>query len=270
MESLRVVHLTKSPSRDEGLSARLQTDLSGAFHLDSCQRLLWICRERELSAVAAEDLRSADVFEGADAYLFLLRVATGLESQIVGETDIFGQLTEAGRKTRESNDSGDLGLVMQRLFEDTKDIRSRYLQNLGGSSYGTLVRMMLKQSPGPRLMVGAGQLAQSVAPYLLDQELWLLNRSAENLDALRAALASREPAPGLQPRIRVISKEEEAQAWRQAASVVVCIPFDPAKARRARGLARRSRESRRPRDPSGRFPRRCRSLVQAPCFRSAG
>jgi hypothetical protein len=185
--------------------------------------VLWACWEPDLQGVTAE---GAELYEGADAYRFLLRVATGLESQIVGETDIFGQLKEAWRKSQGQAD-GAMDSLLQKLFEDTKDIRSRYLQNLGGASYGSLVRMMLKQSPGPRLLVGAGQLAHSVAPYLLDDELWIVNRSAAKREELYRALLDRCAAQGISPRIRVFEREQEAQAWREAASVVVCIPLDP-------------------------------------------
>jgi hypothetical protein len=222
---LRVLHLPKGPNRDLSAGARVREALPDALCLDSCQRMLWVCSVEDLEAAGLDDIAEAgiEVFEAADAYRFLLRVATGLESQIVGETDIFGQLKEAWRKC---GGGVELGVLMQRLFEDTKDIRSRYLQNLGGASYGSLVRMMLRSSPGPTLLVGAGQLAQSVAPYLMDQEIWLLNRSAESLAALHAELLAQAPA-GAPLRIRVISPTEEAMAWRQAAAVVVCIPFDP-------------------------------------------
>jgi hypothetical protein len=225
IETLRVVHLAKGPQAGQGVGARLQHELSHLFHLDSCQRLLWVCGEEEFDRLSLPSVSEIDVFEGVDAYRFLLRVSTGLESQIVGETDIFGQLKEAWRKME---DDTELGALMQRVFEDTKDIRSRYLQNLGGASYGSLVRMMLKQSPGPTLVVGAGQLAQAVAPYLLDQELWIFNRSAAKLADLHAELVARVEG-SLAPRIRVISEEEEAMAWRKAASVVVCIPMDAAR-----------------------------------------
>lgn len=227
IESLRVVHLAKGLQVGPGIGARLQQELSQLFHLDSCQRLLWVCNEIEFDQLELPPVSELDVFEGVDAYRFLLRVSTGLESQIVGETDIFGQLKEVWRK---SECDGELSALMQRLFEDTKDIRSRYLQNLGGASYGSLVRMMLRQSPGPRLIVGAGQLAQSVAPYLLDQELWISNRSAEKAAELQAQLLARDPsAGGVSRRIRIVSVDEEAQAWSRAASVVICIPLDAEK-----------------------------------------
>lgn len=222
LESLRVLHLPKGPHRDLSASVRIREALPGVLQLDSCQRMLWACSVEEFEAAELTGLDGLEVFEGVEAYYFLLRVATGLESQIVGETDIFGQLKESWRKC----DGGlDIGVLMQKLFEDTKDIRSRFLQNLGGASYGSLVRMMLKQSPGPTLVVGAGQLAQSVAPFLLDQEIWLVNRSADSLMSLHADLMARGQG-GQRPKIRIISKDEEAMAWREAAAVVVCIPFD--------------------------------------------
>jgi hypothetical protein len=223
IESLRVLHLPKGPHWDQGGAARLRDSLTGGLHLDSCQRMLWACSADELDRARIGAVKGLELFESADAYRFLLRVATGLESQIVGETDIFGQLKEAWRK---SSGGTELGALMQRVFEDTKDIRSRYLQNLGGASYGSLVRMMLKQSPGPTLVVGAGQLARSVAPYLLDQEIWILNRSREKALELHAELLTLAQG-GQKPVVRVIvSPEEEARAWRDAAAVVVCVPFD--------------------------------------------
>ena len=38
---------------------------------------------------------AGELYQGADAYGFLLRLASGLESEIAGETEIFGQIKEA-------------------------------------------------------------------------------------------------------------------------------------------------------------------------------
>jgi hypothetical protein len=118
---------------------------------------------------------------------------------------------------------------MQRLFEDTKEIRARYMQNVGGASYGSLVRMMLKEIQGgpeePILLVGAGKLATSILPWLDDHELWLINRSEDGLARLEAELKRR---PGVRFRsFRTI--EEQEYAWAHAAHVVVCVPLDAEK-----------------------------------------
>jgi hypothetical protein len=118
---------------------------------------------------------------------------------------------------------------IQRIFEDTKEIRSQYLQNLGGASYGSLVRMILGKQPEdkrePVLLLGAGQLAKSIAPYLLETELWIANRSQETLARLHRELEHKSSSKG----IRMLSDPAEIeQAWLKAAQAVVCVPHDPA------------------------------------------
>jgi hypothetical protein len=70
--------------------------------------------------------------------------------------------------------------------------------------------------------VGAGQIAQSIAPFLIESELWLTNRNLEHLASFHQSLAIR-------PRSRVksiLTHEEEAAAWAHAASVIICVPED--------------------------------------------
>lgn len=227
MKSLRVVHLLKSgSSTPEYRSAR------PAFVLDSCQRKLWV------EMLGAQDHASSPgpaftVFTGIQAYAFLLSVATGLESQIVGETDIFGQIKEAWKQQLPRLDADlkkSVSPWMQRLFEDTKEIRSLYLQNLGGSSYGSLLRKLLKDhqslAKGPTLLIGAGQLAHSVAPYLLEHELVISNRSPEKAFSLQSELLAQNPGT----RVRMTEGfEDELAELARAAQVIVCVPLDPSR-----------------------------------------
>jgi glutamyl-tRNA reductase len=140
-----------------------------------------------------------------------------------------GQLKEAWRQAAVSGSlqSSGVGFWIQKLFEDTKEIRSRYLQNLGGSSYGSLVRKLIKDQAGPVsrpiLLVGAGQIAQSVGPLLSESELWLSNRNLTHLAEFYTQLEKRYSATRLK---KIITPVEEEQAWRDAGVVVLCIPFD--------------------------------------------
>ena len=232
LENLRVYHwsLAAATLRGEGeVYANVGADLvPGSFFLATCQRKLWVTSARSL--LGAEELR------GAEGYRFLLRVATGLESQVRGETDIFGQFKEAW-KAFEGLPSRELPLIktwITRLFEDTKEIRSLYLQNTGGDSYGSLVRKILRKYPAhqtgreidePILLVGAGLLAQSVAPWLAQQEIWLINRSVDAAQALAQELTTRHGA-----RVRILSTEQEQEeGWIKAAHAVLCIPADAQK-----------------------------------------
>lgn len=225
LKYLCVVHYHKSAGplaiRPNGPGA---ATLAGAFYLDTCQRVLWVTTQDEFEqARETTDWTGYEVFTGVAAYSFLLRVATGLESQVVGETDVFGQLKEAWRKvTLELDENVDF--YIQKIFEDTKEIRSRYLQHLGGVSYGTLVRKFLqtKKNYDPTLLVGAGQLAQSVGPFLLEQEIWIINRSIDKAHALANELKCEYGA-----RVRVLeTAEEQAEGWSKSSQAVVCVPVD--------------------------------------------
>ena len=234
LADLRVVHLRKSrlESADahpfDGVPETIGIFPAEVLRLDSCLRCLWVL-DREALAAAGDPVPCAEILAGVEAYAFLLRLASGLESRIVGETDIFGQLKAAWHEwisvgERSARLRVALNPWLQRLFEDTKEVRSNYLQNLGGSSYGTLVRKLLRDaalpSASPVLLVGAGALAEAVAPLLKDYELWLVNRSPEPRDRLAQAIVS---GGG---RVRVLdTPEAEREGWQKAAQAVLCVPF---------------------------------------------
>jgi hypothetical protein len=229
--TLRLIHFAKSEGALKP-APHLTADLNGAFYLDSCQRMIWVdFGQSEISAPRSEGF---ETFFGEEAYGFLVRVACGLESQVIGETDIFGQLKEAWKKFGTSELRMLLTPWIQRLFEDTKELRTHYLQNLGGSSYGSLVRKLLRErSPrsGASILIGAGQLAESIAPYLLqdilnpeiNQELLISNRDPAHAFELVAKILVQNPSAW----VRVLeSPEAELQAMKTAARVILAIPVE--------------------------------------------
>lgn len=233
LESLRVIHLSKRRADFELLRTSVEPALTEAFAFDSCQRKLWILHDDFLDARQSLP-EGVDSFSGEAAYLFLMRVTTGLESEVLGETDVFGQFKDAWRKS--GGEKGELHFWMQRLFEDTKEVRTQHLQNIGGSSYGGLVRKLIREKysevTGPLLLIGAGQIAQSVSPQFLphligNRELWIWNRNGENLNSLKQDLSKNVKDPTL---IRALQTEGDLEnAWKTAAHVVVCIPAGSAR-----------------------------------------
>ncbi len=227
LSDLRVLHQHKRTVHDGAFTPLL--DPSTLLQIDTCQRRLWIFPV-DSARTTGIDLANFELLSGSDAYRFLLQVSTGLESQIRGETDIFGQIKAAWAQFDASPNADALTLQMlrpwiQRWFEDTKEIRSLYLQKVGGASYGSLVRMILKQTEShpdePILLVGAGQLAQAILPWIDDHELWLVNRSLAGLEALTTELARRSCK-----RFKVFTTEDEIRfAYRHAAHVILCIPM---------------------------------------------
>jgi len=235
------------------------TDLPAAFPERAADPETWViqtCQRRVAvlfgpgAAGALERARqqfpadgALEHLSGAAAYAFLLRCCCGLESKLVAETEIFGQIKQAWRQFCASGGPlvRRLSPWVQQLFQDAKEVRAQFLGNLGSISYGSQVRRLLGEeaSTGPTLLVGAGQIAQSVAPWLAGSEVWIWNRTRQRAQELALELAKRSP----ERPVRVIEAGVEAElaAWREAAQVVVCVPPDPAcdaarlAARQARG-----------------------------------
>lgn len=234
--SLTVVHLAKSG----GLSA----PAAGWEHalglpagtpswpLDTCQRWLQVFQGPAARKIRPEMLpEGMEVFHGTEAYEFLLEVATGLASQLAGETNILGQM-----KLAWSLQSAQVPWL-QWLFADAKEIRAKFLSEVGGASYGRLVRQLLRQThgaeAGPVLVVGAGDMAETICPWLRATRLQILNRTPARAEALAAELRKHPGAA-----VEVVDPAEAEAAWRGASAVVVCVPFDAAEDARRRNWLR--------------------------------
>lgn len=112
-----------------------------------------------------------DEFDGGtplvegDAYRLLLEILCGLQSPMIGETQVLGQfktfLSSLGREHAWLNRLG------QRLLADAREIRTHHLQGLGSRSYGSAVRRYLSNVQHA-VLIGTGKLAQEVLPFLGD------------------------------------------------------------------------------------------------------
>lgn len=236
LRGLTVLHRRKglgSPS--PGALAPVPTASGPTLILDTCQR--WICVSQGHVTHAAPT--GVDRFEGEEAYRFLLRVTTGLESRLQGETNIFGQVKLAWAPY------GHHFPWLQRLFEDTKEIRAQHLSDVGGPSYGRLVRRLLHSIATPQgrplLLVGAGELARAIAPWLTGFELRILNRNRSRADALVQSLLDHGHGRHSIRAIDAAHADAVDAAWRDAHGIVLCIPFDaPQDAARIRLLQSRA------------------------------
>ncbi len=230
LAELHVFHFDTAgamPSAQELAAAGSQ---SQAWVLATCQRSVVVAAGRAARDAVAQRLPgvvAARSYEGAEAYAFLLRFACGLESKLLGETEIFGQIKESWRafSAAPSLQSRHLAGTVQSLFQDTKEVRANQLAALGSASYGSQVRRLLGSvSAGPTLLIGAGQLAQSVAPWIETNELLLWNRTTDRAHELAALVQERHA----QRACRVLegALEAELAAWSQAGDVVICVPAD--------------------------------------------
>lgn len=220
IDALRVYHLKKTASTG---SAWMPV-VAGTFALDTCQRKLVITYSENTEV----SFSGCEHFSGLKAYEFLLRFSSGLESEVVGEADVFGQLKDAWKKfsTEQVLYARQYETLFQKLFEDTKEIRCRYLQGTGSQSYGSLVRRFLvSDEAGSKLsLIGSGKIAQSILPWLLELDLTVWNRGSDRLVDLEEERRARQ----LKACKLLSGEENEREAWSSADQIVVCIPVDEA------------------------------------------
>jgi glutamyl-tRNA reductase len=132
-------------------------------------------------------------YNGPDAIRHLFRVASSLDSMVVGEPQILGQLKSAYALAKECGAiSGYLDLVMTRAFNVAKRVRTE--TEIGTSavsiSYAAveLARDIFGSLAGKRvLLAGAGKMAESAARHLRRagvSDILVTNRTRSRADLL--------------------------------------------------------------------------------------
>jgi len=135
--------------------------------------------------------------EGEEATRHLIRVASGLDSLVLGETQILGQLKEAWQQAHEA---GTMGTVLDRLFQHTFAAAKNIRTNSGISDHPvsvaytavTLARQIFGDlDRNTVVLVGAGEMVKLCGRYLRDHgiaKLLILNRSREAAEELAGEL----------------------------------------------------------------------------------
>lgn len=125
------------------------------------------------------------VYEDADAVRHLLRVTAGLDSMVLGETDITGQIKNAYEIARTAGLTGRvLNRLFQKAFQATKEIRTRTGIGRGAVSIKSaavdLVGKRNDLSQQPIMVLGAGRMAESCVRVLVKKgarSIFVSNRS---------------------------------------------------------------------------------------------
>lgn len=193
----------------------------GSFEIKTCQRTLFLYGiTPELKSKFSIARRH---YEGSAAYEYLLRFSCGLESQIKGETDVFGQVKTAFKNLNSQNPglAESMRAIFLKSFEDTKEIRANFLQGIGGNTYGALARRLMNPTEQDQvLVIGAGDISKSVAPYFADFSLTIWNRSSNRLNELGSELAKKGHTPSLSTCEKAL-----AEAVTRATMILIATPF---------------------------------------------
>lgn len=135
-----------------------------------------------------------------DAVGHLFRVAAGLDSQLLGEAEVLGQVREAYRRAA---DAGSTGPVLNRLFQAAIEAgrRVRAETDLGtrpmsAASAGIKLaeRVFGDLSRHSALLLGAGEVAEQAAEQLRQRKIKQLWVAARNRDRAAAVAAQYEGA----------------------------------------------------------------------------
>jgi glutamyl-tRNA reductase len=190
------------------LTALQERDLDEVVVLSTCNRLevLAACEDAESSFDAitthlaasqnltAETLRThLYCMEGPDAARHLFRLAAGLESLVLGETQIMGQVAGA---LAHANEAGTSGPVLSRLFATALHAGKRARTETGISRHTVSVShaavLLIEKALGDiaqvrALIVGAGEMAGLAADALRAHgatDVRIINRTYASAQAL--------------------------------------------------------------------------------------
>ncbi|WDL96974.1 glutamyl-tRNA reductase [Alicyclobacillus sp. ALC3] len=146
------------------------------------------------AGLSEENIRAHTLtLQGEEVVRHLMKVSSGLDSMVVGETQILGQVRDAFSLAHEH---GATGLILNQLFRTSIHLGKRAHtettigQNAVSVSYAAvqLARKVFGELTGRRvLVVGAGKMSQLTTQYLYEHgmtDVHVVNRSLARAEAL--------------------------------------------------------------------------------------
>ncbi len=193
------------PSQVYPLLFKISSSVSEVFILQTCHRAEYYIYLRNSSDI--DNLLSMffekvysdrfskyfRIFTGEDAIRHILRVAAGLESAILGENDVLGQLEKAyDHALRERYVRDVLKIVIERSIRFGKYVRTVTGISRGVHGYGSLSVKVIERLYGRLdnisiLVVGAGDLGTTIVKELHEKgarRIILLNRTIEKAEQI--------------------------------------------------------------------------------------
>lgn len=139
-------------------------------------------------------------YDGEACARHLFRVVAGLDSMVIGETEILGQVKKAYAAARESSNTGPLlHRLFQRAFRVAKQVRSSTDITRGAVSVGSVavdlaVKIFGDLSERRVLVLGAGETSERTARSLCSRgvsDIRVSNRSHDRAQTLAEAVGGR-------------------------------------------------------------------------------
>ena len=177
-------------------------DIESFFGISTCNRTeLYFVGKKDISKnVLTETLKALQVnnisdesfyfLSGHDALVHMSKVASGIDSQVLGEQEIFGQFKTAYKKAKDIGIVGrELIYFSEKVIEISKKARTQTKIGLNSLSVSGLALKLVNnifENPQDQnvLVVGAGSLAQNVIKRLYEKgidKIKSINRSIKKI-----------------------------------------------------------------------------------------
>ncbi|HRJ10801.1 MAG TPA: glutamyl-tRNA reductase [Prosthecobacter sp.] len=181
------------PGFDESvvLSTCNRVELYAAHHLDDCAQAHatlrdYLVRRFDLATGQAEALVTYGL-DSAEAARHLFRVVSGLDSMVLGETEIFGQVKDAYKAALETGVTGRaLNKLFQHAFSTGKKVRNQTSIQRGSTSVGSVAVDLAEKihdlAECRVMLVGAGEMSRTCAQSLLSRGAKSIIVSNRNYD----------------------------------------------------------------------------------------
>lgn len=133
-----------------------------SFTMTTCQRKILICFNRTYQDYFKSlNIDVVDVYSGLKAYQFLLEILCGLKSRMLAENEIVTQFKEAFQEYLHSSRKNNYIIyILEKAFQDSKEIRTHYLKEIGQLSYAGIAKKLLSHYPTKQILIlGSGKLA---------------------------------------------------------------------------------------------------------------
>lgn len=199
----------------EAVLKNLKTFASEAVILSTCNRVeFYLSTEREEDCLTEihrilnslhrlkppEFKKYFYLYEDSEAYLHLFRVASSLDSMVVGEAQILGQAKESYQLAHEAGMAGaTMNSIFHRAFSAAKRVRSqteiaRMPVSVPSITVKQARKIFSQFSEHHVLLLGAGEMSELTVKYLIDagvKNLLISNRTLKKAQTLAARLGGK-------------------------------------------------------------------------------
>ena len=152
----------------------LNKELTNYLILSTCNRVeVWGYEFDKESILEKIDFTPDYILEGEQAFIHMCRVGAGMDSQVIGEVEVLGQLRESIKLSKEGNRLGKLEDITNTVIYLSRKIRTETQIDKGVVTIGGVVSKYLEEnikdlSTKKVLILGLGKTGRNILKWITD------------------------------------------------------------------------------------------------------